>query len=128
MKLLLDTHTFIWWDSNASRLPPTTLTALRDPANSVVLSAVSVWEMIIKTHLNKLALRLPLSEIIAEQQANGLSMLHVRLDHVLAIETLPSVHKDPFDRMLVAQANVEEARLVSGDKVFGQYPVPLLWS
>jgi len=92
MKLLLDTHAFIWWDS--------------DPAQ---LSAPA------------------LADIVSQQQANGLRVLPVTLAHALGVEGLPAVHKDPFDRMLIAQANVEGAELVSVDQVVRQYPVRVLW-
>jgi PIN domain nuclease of toxin-antitoxin system len=127
MKLLLDTHTLIWWDSDPSQLSTVALAALRDPANEVWISTVSVWEIVIKAQLGKLSLRLPLADIVAQQLANGLHILDVTLPHVLAVEGLPPVHKDPFDRLLVAQANVEGAELVSADRVFAQYPVRILW-
>jgi PIN domain nuclease of toxin-antitoxin system len=127
MRLLLDTHTFIWWDSDPARLSAVALAALRDPANAVWLSVVSVWEIIIKAQIGKLNLRLPLPHIVTQQQANGLQVLPVTLPHVLAVEGLPPVHKDPFDRLLVAQAVVEGVELVSADQVFAHYPVRLLW-
>src|SRR5262245_61157216 len=115
MRLLPDTHTFIWWDSDPTRLSAPALAALCDPANEAWLSVASVWEMVIKADLGKLTLRLPLADIVAQQQVNGLQVLPVTLAHVLAVEGLPTVHKAPFDRMLVAQANVEGAELVSAD-------------
>lgn len=127
MRLLLDTHAFIWWDSDPAQLSAVALAALRDPVNTVWLSVVSVWEIIIKARLGKLSLRLPLPLIVAQQQANGLQVLPVALPHALAVEGLPPFHKDPFDRMLVAQAIVEGAELVSADHVFLQYPARLLW-
>jgi PIN domain nuclease of toxin-antitoxin system len=114
-------------NSNAGRLSATVLAALRDPANSVVLSTASVWEMIIKVQLTKLSLRVPLVDIIAQQQANGVSILDIQLRHVLAAERLPAVHKDPFDRLLAVQANEEGAMLVTADNVFAHYPVQTLW-
>ena len=107
MKLLLDTHAFIWWDSDPTKLSPSVLAAISDPANEVWLSVVSVLEMAIKAQLGKLSLRLPLADIVAQQQANGLQVLSLMLSHTLAVEGLPLVHKDPFDRLLVAQANCE---------------------
>jgi PIN domain nuclease of toxin-antitoxin system len=109
MRLLLDTHAFIWWDSDPGQPSAPALTALRDPSNEVWLSVVSVWEMTIKAQLGKLTLRLPLADIVSQQQANGLRVLAVDLAHVLAVERLPALHKDPFDRLLIAQANVEGA-------------------
>jgi PIN domain nuclease of toxin-antitoxin system len=127
MKLLLDTQAFIWWDSDPSKLSTPALAALRDPANLVWFSVVSVWEIVIKNQLGKLTLRLPLANIIAQQQANGLQALPVTLPHSLAVEGLPPIHKDPFDRLLAAQSIVEGAELVSADAIFQHYPVRLLW-
>jgi len=127
MKLLLDTHVFIWWDSDPGRLSPSAIKAMGDPLNEIWLSVVSVWELLVKAQLGKLTLRLPLSDIVNQQRANGLRVLPVTLTHALAVDGLPMVHKDPFDRMLIAQANVEGAELVSADQVVRQYPVRVLW-
>jgi PIN domain nuclease of toxin-antitoxin system len=127
MKGLLDTHTFIWWDSDPSKLSAPALAFISDPANAVLLSVVSVWEIVIKLQLGKLTLARPLHTILADQQANGIHVLSVTLPHVLAVEGLPTPHKDPFDRLLVAQANVEGAVLVSADPIFAHYPVKALW-
>ena len=127
MRLLLDTHTFMWWDGDPGQLSAPALSAIRIPANEVWFSVVSAWEMIIKAQLNKLTFRIPVADIIAQQQANGLRILDVSLAHVLAVEVLPSIHKDPFDRLLAAQANAEGAELVTCDPVFAQYPVRVLW-
>ena len=128
MILLLDTHAFIWWDSDPARLPSKILALCRDRSNTVLLSVASVWEMQIKLQLGKLRLKSPLAELVASQQhANNLTILPVALPHVLALEGLPAHHKDPFDRLLVAQARIEGAALVSGDPVFADDPVRLLW-
>ena len=126
-RLLLDTHAFIWWDSDPAQLSAAALAAVRDPANEVWLIVASVWEMVIKAQLGKLTLRLPLADIVRQQQANGLRILPVALAHVLGVEGLPAIHKDPFDRVLIAQANVEGAELVSADQLVRQYPVRILW-
>lgn len=127
MKGLVDTHTFIWWDSDPSQLSPVALAFMQNPSNLVLLSVVSVWEIVIKQQLGKLTLRLPLQTIVAGQISNGIKILPVTLDHVLAVEGLPPVHKDPFDRLLIAQANVEGIDLVTADAVFAHYPVKVLW-
>jgi PIN domain nuclease of toxin-antitoxin system len=77
--------------------------------------------------VGKLTLRLPLADIVSQQQANGLRILVVTLGHTLGVERLPAIHKDPFDRLLIAQANAEGAELVSADPVIRQYPVQVLW-
>jgi PIN domain nuclease of toxin-antitoxin system len=128
MKLLLDTHTFIWWDATPNKLPSQILALCRDPSNEIILSIASVWEIQIKLQLGKLQLKMPLQEIIgSQQQTNNVQVLEINLAHVLALDGLPTSHKDPFDRLLVAQANIDSAALVSGDKIFEQYPVQLLW-
>jgi PIN domain nuclease of toxin-antitoxin system len=95
MKLLLDTHTFIWWDSEPARLSPQALALCQDRQNVLLLSVVSIWEMQIKLRLGKLRLALPLKEIIeTQQQTNSIEILPVTLAHVLALENLPAYHKD----------------------------------
>ncbi len=128
MKLLLDTHTFIWWDSEPGKLSPRVFALCRDQTNIVLLSVASVWEMQIKLQLGKLKLDLPLEEVIESQrQTNDIKILPVMLSHVLALQNLPVHHKDPFDRLLIAQANVEDAALLSVDPVLAKYPVQLIW-
>jgi PIN domain nuclease of toxin-antitoxin system len=126
MKVPLDTHAFIWWDSDPTKLSPQARAACQDRANLVLLSVASVWEMQIKLQLGKLHLRLPLAEVVAEQQTNDIQVLLIALGHVLARHDLPAHHRDPFDRLLIAQANAEEAVLISHDPVFTHYPVKLL--
>ncbi len=128
MKLLLDTHTFIWWDSEPAKLSSKVLALCQDRANTVLLSVASVWEMQIKLQLGKLKLSLSLAEVIeSQQQTNDIEVLPITLKHVLALDGLPTHHKDPFDRLLIAQANVEGAILVSSDPIFADYPVKLVW-
>ncbi|GIV71213.1 type II toxin-antitoxin system VapC family toxin [Caldilinea sp.] len=128
MKLLLDTHTFIWWDSEPAKLSPRALALCQDRQNILLLSVVSLWEMQIKLQLGKLRLALPLQEIVESQrQINSIEILPVTLAHVLALDKLPVHHKDPFDRLLVVQAMVEEAVLVSGDPNITKYAVQVVW-
>lgn len=127
MKILLDTHLFIWWDSEPEKLSPQAKKWCENTENSLILSVVSVWEMQIKQQLGKLNLRLPVAQLIEEQRAdNGIEILPVTLPHVLALENLPLHHKDPFDRLLIAQANTENIALLSVDAIFKQYEVELL--
>lgn len=128
MKLLFDTHTFIWWDSQPNNLSQTSLTLLQDRSNILLLSVISIWEMQIKLQLGKLTLSRSLLEIIEnQQQTNQIELLSVNLAHVLELDKLPLVHKDPFDRLLITQANVENAALVSCDPIVAQYPVNVIW-
>lgn len=128
MKLLLDTHTFIWWDADPAKLPAAALALCSDSDNQLVLSVASLWEIQIKRQLGKLDLRQPLAEIVAQQrETNGVIILPILQAHVLALDELPLHHRDPFDRLLVAQALVEEALLVSGDPVLSSYPIEVRW-
>lgn len=128
MKLLFDTHAFIWWDSEPEKLSHQVLKSCQDKENTLFLSVASAWEMQIKLQLGKLKLTLPLAQIIESQtQANGIQVLPIALPHVLALDQLPSHHKDPFDRLLIAQAIVEDAVLVSADPIFHKYTVKVVW-
>lgn len=127
MRLLLDTHVFIWWADQQESLSATTLSALKDEANELVLSVASVWEMQIKVQLGKLKLSLPLRELVQSQVVNNdVKILPLELAHVLVLDTLPLHHKDPFDRMLIAQSIQEDVTLVSTDPEFPAYSVKLL--
>lgn len=128
MKFLLDTHTFIWWSSEPQKLSATAMTELQARNNVILLSVASVWEIQIKHQLGKLPLRLPLANIVEEQrQKNGIVVLPILSEHVLALDQLPAHHKDPFDRLLIAQANSEGATLISNDPRIAAYPVSFLW-
>ncbi len=128
MRYLLDTHTFIWWDSNASKLSSTVFNLLKNPENTFWFSIASVWEMPIKYQAGKLTLRMPLPELIQHQQnTNQIELLPILLPHVLALDSLPLHHKDPFDRILVAQGQVEKLTLVSHDPIFTQYGISMTW-
>ena len=128
MKLLLDTHIFIWWADQPEKLSPVSLSALQDEANYLLLSVASVWEMQIKIQLGKLKLSLPLKDLLKNQQeTNDLTVLPVTLTHVLALDALPFHHKDPFDRLLIAQSVEEELTIVTADSQFPAYSVKLLY-
>ncbi len=127
MKFLLDTHIFIWWAEEPARLSPTALTALEDESNDLVLSVASVWEMQIKIQIGKMKLSQSLPALIAsQQQTNDLQILPIEYTHVLTLDNLPLHHKDPFDRVIIAQAIAESMTLVSVDTAFPAYPVKLL--
>ena len=127
MRLLLDTHIFIWWADEPEKLSPVALAALEDEANDLILSVVSVWEIQVKTQLGKLKLNQPLKELIeSQQETNGLRILPVELSHVLMLDALPFHHKDPFDRLLIAQSIAEDMTLVTADDKFSAYPAKLL--
>jgi PIN domain nuclease of toxin-antitoxin system len=128
MKLLLDSHAFIWWSSEPEKLSSRARAHCEDGNNILLLSVASVWEMQIKLQLGKLKLAAPLRILIENQQRNnGLQILRIDIEHAFALDTLPLHHKDPFDRMLIAQANAEDLFVVSKDEIFKAYPVKLLW-
>lgn len=127
MKVLLDTHVFLWLNTQPDRLSAAALTACEDLNNEVYLSLVSAWEIQIKSQAGKLALPVPLDQMIGVQQDNnGLRLLPITLAHISELGALPPHHNDPFDRLLIAQARVENARLMSMDRAFDQYPVSII--
>lgn len=127
-RLLLDTHTFLWWDSKPDQLTATVLALCRDPSVILFLSLVSLWEIQIKSGLGKLPLSLPLAEIIRDQQAqHGLQLLPILPAHIYALDGLPLHHKDPFDRLLIAQALTEGLPLASADSLITPYPISVIW-
>ena len=125
MKLLLDTHTFIWWDREPDLIPPATLQLMRQ--SQLLLSLVSLWEIQIKTQLGKLNLNLPLADLVKHHQENGITLLTITLPHILALEQLPQHHRDPFDRLLIAQGRVESTAIVSRDDIFKSSDCQLIW-
>ena len=128
MRLLLDTHTFLWLDGSPEHLSPAALAACEEPTNELYLSVVSAWEIQIKHQIHRLQLDVPLEEMIQGQQtANDLKILSVELHHVYILQQLPLHHYDPFDRLLLAQAKAEQMRLVSADSQFAPYLVDVLW-
>ncbi|MBC6434724.1 type II toxin-antitoxin system VapC family toxin [Nostoc sp. HG1] len=128
MKLLLDTHVIIWSAGNPEKLSQRVRDLLIDTNNFWVVSMASVWELQIKSQLGKLNLSSSLPNFIETQQrVNNLQLLSIELTHIYALEALPSHHRDPFDRILIAQAIVEEMPLLSIDAVFDVYPVERIW-
>ncbi|MBF2014773.1 MAG: type II toxin-antitoxin system VapC family toxin [Rivularia sp. T60_A2020_040] len=128
MNILLDTHIFIWSTANPERLSQTVTNLLTDINNIWILSIASVWEMQIKLQLGKLNLNSSLPNLIDNQQrVNNLQILPIDLTHIYALNNLPSHHKHPFDRILIAQAMVEQIPIVSIDEVFDNYPIKRLW-
>lgn len=125
--LLLDTHTFLWWDSAPERLSATVLALCRDPSVVLYLSLVSLWEIQIKSSLGKLPLPFPLAEILSGQQAAGLQILPITPAHIFALDSLPLHHKDPFDRLLIAQALAEGLALASLDSQFAPDAASVVW-
>ena len=130
MKVLLDTHAFLWWVSGEGPLGAEAGSLLADGGNEVFLSVVSVWETVVKKKLKRLAVPDDVSSFIREEIAwYGLLVLPVSLEHSLRVYELRDhpTHKDPFDRMLAAQALSENLTLISGDRAFDHYGVQRIW-
>ena len=127
MNLLLDTHVFLWFVAGDQRLSANARQALEAADAELFLSAASIWEMAIKSSLGRLTLPLPLDEYIAEKLIQGVRVLPVDWTHAAAVEKMPFHHRDPFDRLLIAQATAENLPLVSADPEFRAYKVKLIW-
>ena len=128
MRLLLDTHTFLWLVEGNPNLSAAARTALADPANELFLSVACVWELVIKTGNQKMTLSEPVDAFIANwTAAYQITLLPIDAPHALAVAGLPNHHRDPFDRILIAQALVEGMTLVTADAKFAPYSVPIIW-
>jgi PIN domain nuclease of toxin-antitoxin system len=128
VKLLLDTHTFLWLVEGSPKLSATATAALADPVNELFLSVASVWELAIKTGNKKLALSDPLDVYVARwTPVYQLDLLPILSSHALGVSGLPDLHSDPFDRMLISQSQIEGMTLVSRDTKLASYGLPILW-
>lgn len=128
MALLLDTHAFLWFINDDARLSRHAAERIGDPAERVVVSVVTAWEITIKMSIGKLTLDRPLVRLWPESiEANSFDELDVIAAHIFALEALPLHHRDPFDRLLIAQARAEALTIVSADKVFDDYDVSRIW-
>jgi len=129
VKLLVDTHVWLWILTTPERLCDGARSAITDDENEAILSAVSAWEVAIKYALGKLPLSMPPAELVdVSVRELRLTVLPIALDHALAAGALPPHHRDPFDRMLIAQAQLEGLTLVTADETIRQYGGALLWA
>jgi PIN domain nuclease of toxin-antitoxin system len=127
-KILLDTHTLIWWAEDDERLPASARKIITAAKNHIFISVVSIWEMAIKARLGKLDLRSsPRNYVNAIRADNDFSTIAIEAEHAASVYELPLHHHDPFDRLLIAQAKVEKMIVVSNDDVFNRYDVPTQW-
>jgi PIN domain nuclease of toxin-antitoxin system len=127
MKLLLDTHAFLWFVAGDDQLSPRARRVMEAEGSELILSTASVWEMAIKARLGRLQLPATVEEYVAEKAASGFFLLPVEWNHAAAVEKLPFHHRDPFDRLLVAQALTDDLTIVSGDAALRRYGVRLVW-
>ena len=128
MRALLDTHVFLWWVSDDSRLSTHAREIITDRENTLFLSAASGWEIAIKAKLGRLKLPEPLETFIPEQMVlNAIERLSVQMNHALHVHTLPLHHRDPFDRLLVAQAQLDNLPILTADPKIALYAIRTVW-
>ena len=129
MKVILDTHTFLWFIAGDAQLDSYARQLIEDLGNERYLSVASVWEITIKSSLGRLTVPAPPSALIREHVwTNAINLLSIKPEHLDTLHNLPYFHKDPFDRLLIAQAIQEGAVLLTKDKAFSAYNVQVMWS
>jgi len=126
MQLLIDTHLLLWGAENSERLPPRARLCMEDANNHLLFSVASLWEIVIKYGLGRSHFTVNPGVFRRGLLDNGYSELTISSAHVLAVETLPAIHKDPFDRLLLAQAMTEGVTLLTADATVAHYPCPVL--
>jgi PIN domain nuclease of toxin-antitoxin system len=127
VKLLLDTHAFLWFAAGDRRLSRPARRAMEAPDAELHISAASVWEMAIKASLGRLTLSDPIDTYVAEKIQMGYRMVPVTWKEAAAVQQLPFHHRDPFDRIIIAQARAERWSIVTRDRVFREYGVKVIW-
>jgi PIN domain nuclease of toxin-antitoxin system len=124
---LLDTHTAIWFFTGDALLSPTADRIIRDCANRMCLSIVSAWELAVKISIGKLRFPGNVDGFIRTAQANDITIIPIESAHLTVLESLPKIHRDPFDRLLAATAISEQMNFISADKNIAQYDVSMIW-
>ena len=124
MRLLLDTNTLIWWRDGSPRLSSRVTAQIRDPDNAIVISIASLWEIAIKRGLGKLRFPGNFGEMMAQEEFDLLAIAYAHLD---VLDGLPQHHRDPFDRLLIAQALAEGVPIATADRRFAAYGVQIVW-
>jgi PIN domain nuclease of toxin-antitoxin system len=128
MRLLLDTHAFLYFIQGSQNLSETARNLIEDQGNQKLLSIASLWEISIKVSIGKLDVGMAIAELLSrEVYGNGFEVLTIQADHLDELTKLVFHHKDPFDRLIIAQALAERMPVVTRDEAFGRYPVSLLW-
>ena len=128
MKLLLDTHTFLWFIEGNPNLSDAARNLIEEQGNQRFLNVTSLWEMSIKVSINRLKLGITLTELVKCQvYGNAIELLEIQPEHLDELAKLPFYHKDPFDRLIIAQSLAENMPVLTGDSAFESYPVTVLW-
>ena len=128
MAFLLDTHAFLWFASGDTQLPLSVRNKIKDLNQSCYLSIASLWEITIKHQIGKLTLNRTLEELFEFLIRNEIEIIDITLEHLLSLSKLPSVHSDPFDRLIISQAISENLTIITRDKIFKKYKVKQQWS
>jgi PIN domain nuclease of toxin-antitoxin system len=127
MRLLIDTHAFIWFVENDKNLPHKIKKELEYSDNTIIVSIASLWEITIKLSLGKLLLTCDIEELIDKLFENGFELMPILPDHIIKLSTLDFIHRDPFDRIIISQGLSENIKIVRSDEVFDNYKVKRLW-
>jgi PIN domain nuclease of toxin-antitoxin system len=128
MKVLLDTHSFLWWITNDQRLSSHARSIISNGDNELLLSSASGWEIAIKARLGRIHLpNKPESFIVEQLNLNGIQSLPIHMSHALHVYNLPHNHRDPFDRMIIAQAQVEDLPILTMDLQITKYEIKVIW-
>ena len=124
MRLLLDTHALLWWLADDDQLGSQARKLIEDPGNDVLVSVVSLWEIVVKVRVGKL--EADIGEVVDTIPREGFALLDISMAHLLALARLPMHHRDPFDHLLMAQAIEEDATFISADRNASRYPIRLI--
>ena len=127
MRFLLDTQTFLWFYNGSERLSFSAESLITDPTNECFVNIASIWEMGIKLSIGKLELRVDFAGLATFMKMNRIALLPINFEHIEKLQQLPFYQRDPFDRLLIAQALNEELTLITKDAVFDQYPASIIW-
>ncbi|MDA2919092.1 type II toxin-antitoxin system VapC family toxin [Desulfobacterota bacterium AH_259_B03_O07] len=128
MKALIDTHVFLWWITDDRRISLTAMEIIGDGNNDLYFSSASCWEIAIKSKLGRIVLpHKPVSFIASQLSTNSIQPLPIHVAHALNVINLPDIHKDPFDRMLISQAQMEKLPIMTSDVVIDKYDVEVIW-
>ncbi|MBE9184018.1 type II toxin-antitoxin system VapC family toxin [Microcoleus sp. LEGE 07076] len=128
MRLLLDTHTFIWYVTDNPRLSANVKLLIEDENNEKLVSIASIWEMAIKHSIGRLNFSLPFMEFVRQQlSVSNIGLLEININHIEVVASLPLHHRDPFDRLIIAQSMAEQIPVLSVDAIFDAYAIARLW-
>jgi len=127
MKLLLDTHALIWFFENSPKMPEKIFHVISSPTHQKYVCAISLWEIAIKTSIDKLSMKLTFEQLLRDIASSDLTVLHIFNEHLKGVTKLPPIHKDPFDRLIVAAAMAEGMTIVTADENIHKYDVLSIW-